>query len=253
MAASCGLLPESSAIPGLCGGCPSSPRDNRQLGLARPPGRTSAQAQQPPHLPRATRGLPRPDRGLSREFPAIVRAGAGSGSCAPQTGPDEAGVGLGTSWLRVQLASPGLGWWPVTAVPTPTLRADPHAWVPAQTELSLGLGWGLPAPPHSPGKHTGSPSFGHTWVQVGHAEQVPRVMGYWQRTHQELGRLGTLAQSTMLTWGHSNPRMGDGWGAQETQRASAGCVGTCILTPAPPCAWWPGGHLAPLNLFPLAQ
>lgn len=45
-------------------------------------------------------------------------------------------------------------------------------------------------------------------------------MGYWQRTHQELGRLGTLAQSTMLTWGHSNPRMGEGWGAQETQRAS---------------------------------
>lgn len=88
-------------------GCPGSP--GTQAGLTGPPGRAQA-----PHGSPSTFPSPRvacPDHSPAARFRPLSRAGSDSGSCAPQTGPGGAGVGSGTSWLRVQLASaePGRG------------------------------------------------------------------------------------------------------------------------------------------------
>lgn len=90
-------------------GCPGSP--GTQAGLTGPPGRAQA-----PHGSPSTFPSPRvacPDRSPAARFRPLSGAGSDSGSCAPQTGPGGAGVGSGTSWLRVQLASaePGRGPW----------------------------------------------------------------------------------------------------------------------------------------------
>lgn len=61
---------------------------------------------------------------------------------------------MGTSWLRVQLASAGPGRWPVAAAATPRLGGNPHAWAPAQTELLQAWGGGprtTPAPAKAQG------------------------------------------------------------------------------------------------------